>query len=26
VNEHIGTGEDFLTKITKTEVVITPEK
>jgi len=26
VNEHIGTGEDFLAKITKTEVVITPEK
>ena len=26
VNEHLGTGEDFLTKITKTEVVITPEK
>jgi oxalate decarboxylase len=26
VNEHIGTGEDFLAKISKTEVVITPEK
>ena len=26
VNEHIGTGEDFLAKIRKTEVVITPEK
>jgi oxalate decarboxylase len=26
VNEHIGTGEDFLAKITKTEVVIAPEK
>ena len=26
VNEHIGTGEDFLAKIAKTEVVITPEK
>jgi oxalate decarboxylase len=26
VNEHIGTGEDFLEKISKTEVVITPEK
>ena len=26
VNEHIGTGEDFLAKITKSEVVITPEK
>jgi oxalate decarboxylase len=26
VNEHIGTGEDFLAKIVKTEVVITPEK
>jgi oxalate decarboxylase len=26
VNEHIGTGEDFLTKISRAEVVITPEK
>jgi len=26
VNEHIGTGEDFLAKISKREVVITPEK
>jgi oxalate decarboxylase len=26
VNEHLGTGEDFLTKVIKTEVVITPEK
>jgi oxalate decarboxylase len=26
VNEHIATGEDFLAKIAKTEVVITPEK
>jgi len=26
VNEHLGTGEDFLTKISKAEVVITPEK
>jgi len=26
VNEHIGTGEDFLATIAKTEVVITPEK
>jgi len=26
VNEHIGTGEDFLAKISKTEVIITPEK
>ena len=26
VNEHLGTGEDFLAKIAKTEVVITPEK
>jgi len=26
VNEHIGTGEDFLKNISKTEVVITPEK
>src|ERR1700678_695801 len=26
VNEHLGTGEDFLAKISKTEVVITPEK
>jgi oxalate decarboxylase len=26
VNEHIGTGEDFLAKINKTEIVITPEK
>jgi len=26
VNEHIGTGEDFLATIRKTEVVITPEK
>jgi len=26
VDEHIGTGEDFLAKIAKTEVVITPEK
>jgi len=26
VNEHIGTGEDFLAKIAKTEVVIMPEK
>jgi len=26
VNEHIGTGEDFLAKIIKTEVVIAPEK
>ena len=26
VNEHIGTGEDFLAKIAKTEVVIAPEK
>jgi oxalate decarboxylase len=26
VNEHIGTGEEFLTKISKTEAVITPEK
>jgi oxalate decarboxylase len=26
VNEHIATGEDFLAKIAKTEVVIAPEK
>jgi oxalate decarboxylase len=26
VNEHLGTGEDFLAKIAKTEVVIAPEK
>ena len=26
VNEHIATGEDFLAKITKTEVVIAPEQ
>jgi oxalate decarboxylase len=26
VNEHLGTGEDFLAKISKTEVVVTPEK
>jgi len=26
VNEHIGTGEDFLAKISKKEVVLTPEK
>ena len=26
VNEHIGTGEDFLAKISKAEVVITPER
>jgi oxalate decarboxylase len=26
VNEHIGTGEDFLAKISRTEVVIVPEK
>jgi len=26
VNEHIGTGEDFLAKISKREVVVTPEK
>jgi oxalate decarboxylase len=26
VNEHLGTGEDFLKKISKAEVVITPEK
>jgi oxalate decarboxylase len=26
VNEHIGTGEDFLTKISRTEVVVAPEK
>jgi oxalate decarboxylase len=26
VNEHIGTGEDFLTNISKKEVVIAPEK
>jgi oxalate decarboxylase len=26
VNEHIATGEDFLAKIAKTEVVVTPEK
>lgn len=26
VNEHLGTGEAFLAKITRTEVVITPEK
>ncbi len=26
VNEHIGTGEDFLAKINKTEAVIAPEK
>jgi oxalate decarboxylase len=26
VNEHIGTGEDFLAKISKTEVVVVPEK
>jgi oxalate decarboxylase len=26
VNEHIGTGEEFLAKISKTEVVITPKK
>jgi oxalate decarboxylase len=25
VNEHIGTGEEFLRKIDKTEAVITPE-
>jgi oxalate decarboxylase len=25
VNQHIGTGEDFLTKIAKKEQVITPE-
>jgi oxalate decarboxylase len=26
VNEHIGTGEDFLAKISKTEVIIAPER
>jgi oxalate decarboxylase len=26
VNEHIGSGEDFLAKIAKTEVVIAPSK
>jgi oxalate decarboxylase len=26
VNEHLGTGEDFLAKISKTEVVVAPEK
>jgi oxalate decarboxylase len=26
VNEHIGTGEDFLAKISRTEVVVVPEK
>jgi oxalate decarboxylase len=26
VDEHIGTGEEFLAKISKSEVVITPEK
>jgi oxalate decarboxylase len=26
VNEHIGTGEEFLAKVNKTEVVIAPEK
>jgi oxalate decarboxylase len=26
IEEHLGTGEDFLAKISKTEVVITPEK
>jgi oxalate decarboxylase len=26
VNEHLGTGEDFLTKIARTEVIIAPEK
>ena len=26
VEEHLGTGEDFLAKISKTEAVITPEK
>jgi oxalate decarboxylase len=25
VNEHIGTGEEFLRKIDKTEAVVTPE-
>jgi oxalate decarboxylase len=25
VNEHIGTGEEFLRKINKTEAVVTPE-
>jgi oxalate decarboxylase len=26
VNQHIGTGEDFLAKLSKREVVVTPEK